>query len=408
MIENEGVSVVEQVVEQEVSPRRRRAGDLSLESEELEVQRFAPNINNARNQLLNKTKKFLSDRIKSVIDTKGLCKIAIFTHPSPDPDAIGSQMGLAWLLRKAYENIEVDCYFDGHVSHPQNQRMCNLLDPDLKLCTFCNIDSYDFKICVDTIPAHASCPENTNYDLVVDHHKEIPNGTFKGLYLNLKAGSSCSTIYQMIKSHGLKFEEDNDADSKVATALLVGIITDTEYQTSDDTIDLDHEAYRDLFEFRNSTALKQITRYKQPREWVQARAVVALKAHDLIKDGILIHGIGFITTNNRDLIAAVADEMLSWENVETAVAFAVVDGERIEGSIRSSNAALAVPTLCKELGCQYGADCGGGGGKLGKGAYHYSLGSCSSDGEMDESIKDKLWEFVNEREIKRLYKIIKK
>ena len=391
MNENEGVLT-------EVRTRRR-SSDISIESEEFPRNNWCP-----RENLLAKTQKLISDKIKSCHEKNGLCKIAIFTHPSPDPDAIGSQMGMAWLLRKAYENVEVDCYYDGHVSHPQNQRMCNLLDPDLKLYTNCDPSFYDFKISVDTIPAHAACPENTSYDLVIDHHKEIPNGGFKGIYLNLKAGSSCSTVYQLIKSHGLRFEEDNNADSKVATALLVGIITDTEYQTSDDTTDLDHEAYRDLFEFRNSPALKQITRYKQPREWVQARAVVALKAHDRIKDGVLIHGIGFITSNNRDLIAAVADEMLSWENVETAVAFAVVDGERIEGSVRSGNAALAVPSLCKELGGQYG----GGGGKLGKGAYHYSLGSCASDNEMDESIKEKMWEFVNEREMKRLYKVIKK
>lgn len=221
---------------------------------------------------------------------------------------------------------------------------------------------------------HSYCPDHTNFDLVIDHHKEIPNGGFNGLFLNLKAGSCCATIYQLIKAHDLQFEEDNDADSKVATGLLVGIITDTEYQTSDDTTDLEHEAYRDLFEFRNSAALKQITRYKQPREWVQARACVAQKAHDRIKDGVLIHGIGFITGNNRDLIAAVADEMLSWENVETSVAFAVVDGDRIEGSVRSSNAALAVPGLCKDLGGKHGS----GGGKLGKGAYQYGLGSCTT------------------------------
>lgn len=354
---------------------------------------------------LAKTQKLIFEKINLAVADKGTAKVAIFTHPSPDPDAIGSQMALSWLLKKSYENVEVDCYYDGHVSHPQNQRMCNLLDPELKLYTECSPNNYDLIVSVDTVPAHAACPENTSFDLVIDHHKEVPNGGFKGLFLNLKAGSCCATIYQLIKFYGLRFEEDNDADSKVATALLVGIITDTEYQTSDDTTDLEHEAYRGLFDYRNGPALKQITRYKQPREWVQARACVAQKAHDRIRDGVLIHGIGFITGNNRDLIAAVADEMLSWENVETSIAFAVVDGDRIEGSVRSSNAALAVPTLCKELGVQLGGE---GGGKLGKGAYYYALGSCSNDSEMDESIKEKFWDFINERELKRLPKIIKK
>lgn len=354
--------------------------------------------------ILSKTQKFLTEKIKHAVEANGVAKIAIFSHPSPDPDAIGSQMGLAWLLRKVYESIEVDCFYDGCLSHPQNQRMCNLLDPELKLHEGCDPDSYDIRISVDTVPSHSSCPENTNYDLVIDHHKEIPNGGFKGIFLNLKAGSCCSTIYQLFKQYGVSFEEDNSVDSKVATALLVGIITDTEYQTSDDTTDFEHEAYRDLFEFRNSNALKQITRYKQPREWVQARACVAQKLQESAKDGILVHGIGFITSNNRDLIAVVADEILSWENIETSVVFAVVDGDRVECSIRSSNAALAVPPLCKELGGQLGS----GGGKLGKGAYSYSLGNFSIDADTDESTKDKLWEFIEERECKKLSKIIRK
>lgn len=383
-------------------PRRRRlSDDLAIEAEEKKEE--PPK--RGRETVLAKTQKLLDEKIKAAVATKGTARIAVYTHPSPDPDAIGSQMGFAWMLRKVFDNIEIDLFYDGHVSHPQNQRMCNLLDPELKLAVGHEPTEYDLRVCVDAVPAHSFCPEATNFDLVIDHHKEIPNGGFKGLFLNLKAGSCCATIYQLIKAHGLQFEEDNDADSKVATALLVGIITDTEYQTSDDTTDLEHEAYRDLFEFRNSVALKQITRYKQPREWVQARACVAQKAHDRIKDGVLIHGIGFITGNNRDLIAAVADEMLSWENVETSVAFAVVDGDRIEGSVRSSNAALAVPTLCKDLGGTHGS----GGGKLGKGAYQYGLGNCANnDGEMDESTKEKLWEFINERELKRLQKIIKK
>ena len=357
-----------------------------------------------RETTVAKCHKFLSDKIQKVVFEKGSVKVAIFSHPYADPDAIGGQMGLSWMLKKAYDNIDIDCFYDGFISHPQNQRMANLLDPELKLYSDYDLSTYDIKISVDVVPAYAACPDGTIFDLVIDHHKDPPNSSFKGLYLNLRAGSVCATVYQLIKQHGVVFEEDNDIDSKTATALLVGIITDTDYQTSDDTTEFEHIAYSELFNFRNSNALKQITKYKHPREWVQARACVAQKAHDIIKDGILIHGIGLITNNNRDLIAAVADEMLSWESVETAVAFAVIDGNKVEGSVRSSNAALAVPSICKELGGQYG----GGGGKLGKGAYNFQLGSLSLESDSEDSSKDKLWECINDREIKRVFKIIKK
>ena len=377
--------------------RKKRSGDALKKEEEVVSKKI-------RETTVSKCHKFLSDKIQKIICEKGLAKIAIFSHPSPDPDAIGSQMGLSWMLKKSYENIEVDCFYDGCISHPQNQRMINLLDPELKLYSEYDLEGYDIKISVDTIPSHAACPINTNFDLVIDHHKDAPNGNFKGLYLNLKAGSACATIHQLIKQHNIFFEEDNDNDSKVATALLVGIITDTDYQTSDDTTEYEHLAYAELFNYRNPIALRQITKYKQPRDWVQARANVAQKAHDRIKDGVLIHSIGLITSNNRDLIAAVADEMLSWENVETAVAFAVVDGCKVEGSVRSSNAALAVPSLCKELGGQYGS----GGGKLGRGAYYFNLGSLSLDENSEDSTAEKLLECINDRELKRVFRIIKK
>ncbi|MEI8270258.1 MAG: DHH family phosphoesterase [bacterium] len=377
-----------------MAPRKKKQ---ELKNMDAEVKESKENVS------LSKVKKSLDEKINSIVEKNGTCKVAIYTHPSPDPDAIGSQMSLSWLLKKSYDNIVVDCFYDGSISHPQNQRMVNLLDPDLKEVSDCN-EVYDICIAVDTIPINSVCPENTNFDLVIDHHKEAPNGNFKGFYLNLKAGSCCATIYQLINYYGSKFEEDNDNDAKIATALLVGIITDTEYKTSDDTTDFEHVAYAELFPFRNSSLLKQITKYKQPREWVQARACVAQAAHDRIKDGILIHGIGFISSNNRDLIAAVADEMLSWEGVETSVAFAVVDGDRIEASIRSSNAALAVPNLCKDLGTQVGGE---GGGKLGKGSFRYNLDSFKIQNGEDDDLKNKLWEFIECKEFKRILKNIR-
>lgn len=353
---------------------------------------------------LTRCVKFLSDKINKLSSEKEFVRIALFTHSVPDPDAIGSLMGLSWLIKKINENVEVDCYYDGKISHPQNQRMVNLLDPNLKIYQEEEEITFDIAIALDCIPSNAFPLLNINFDLVIDHHKEHPDSSFKGYYLNPKNGSCCSIIYQLIKQSSFSFEEDNDLDSKVATALIIGIVVDTEYQTSDDTTDMDHKSYAELFEFRDPVALKQITKYKQPRDWVQARSDVAQKAHDRIKDGVLIHGVGFIKSINRDLLAIIADEMLSWEGVETSVVFAIVDGNKVEGSVRSTNAALGVPSICKELGGQYGS----GGGKLGKGAYHFDIGSLSVDNDVEEDTKNKLWECLNDRELKRIFKIVKK
>ncbi len=331
-----------------------------------------------------------------------LPRAAIFSHPTPDPDALGSMMGLAWYLKKSFD-IEVDCFYDGNISHPQNVAVQNLLDPDLKTLEDYSSANYGMRFLVDTVPSHAAIGKHTvDFDLVIDHHKETPNGGFRGLFINMKAGSCCATIYQLIKARNLTFESSNDRDSKVATAMMVGIATDTENLLSDDTTEFEFEAYWRLFPFRDSDALKKIVNYKRPKSWVEAKAAASRDA--VINDeGVGVVGLGFINSKQRDLIADVADEMSTWVNVETAIAFAVVDGERIEGSVRSTNPSVSVPTLCKELGMK----CGTGGGKLGKGAYRYGLGGVSVDDDDEDDTRLKMWEFIKSKETHRIVKTVR-
>lgn len=344
-------------------------------------------------------------RVLSLLSEKlsgGGKRVAIFCHPYPDPDALSSMMGMTWLLQKLFE-AEVDGFYDGNVSHPQNMALMNLLDPGLCLLEEYRGDKYDFRICVDTVPAHAAVGDhNVEFDLVVDHHKEIPNGGFRGTFFNLRAGSCAGTVYHLIKEVKATFDDDNDRDTKVATALMVGISTDTENMLSDDTTEYEFEAYWKLFQYRDPDALKKIVNYKRPKSWIDAKAEAASNA--IISDsGVAVVGLGFVNAKQRDVIADVADEMVTWNNVETAVAFAVIEGDRIEGSVRSTNASLSVPQVCKELG----GKCGSGGGKLGKGAYRYSLGGVATDEEDEDDTKVKMWEFLKSKEIKRILRTIR-
>ena len=100
----------------------------------------------------------------------------------------------------------------------------------------------------------------------------------------------------------------------------------------------------------------------------------------------------------------MADEMVSWANVVTAIAFAVVGGERIEGSVRSLNASVSISEFCKKLGGRHGS----GGGKLGKGAYRLGLAGMSLDPDEDEETKDKTWTLIKEKETKRITRTIYK
>lgn len=336
-------------------------------------------------------------QLKKLIEN-GPQRAALFTHSGPDPDGIGAMMGMAWLLSRL--GIESDLYYTGSVSHPQNAAMVNLLDPDLKLIDE-YIKGYDLHVLVDAVPANAGVDTlEIKWDVVIDHHKEFPNGGFNGIFINLKAGSACATVYSILQEWGYEFEDGKDIDSKVATALMIGMVTDTENLMSDNATEYEFRAWSDLFEFRDSTSLKRIVNYERPKFWIEKEAAAVTSVN--VVEGVAIVGLGIIPGKHRDMIADMASQMLTWEDVHTALAFAIVDGDRMVGCVRSQNASVLVPQLCKALGGKYGA----GGGKLGKGAYRYDLGGAGIDEEDDDATAQETWDLFNKKEIKRIKRVV--
>jgi nanoRNase/pAp phosphatase (c-di-AMP/oligoRNAs hydrolase) len=327
-------------------------------------------------------------------------RAAIFTHPFPDPDAIGSMMAIKWLLNKS--GIQSNSYYTGTISHPQNRSMVNLLDPELEpLDNYCG-EKDIINILVDTVPSNVNLNDcfTINFDLIIDHHKETPVN-FNGIYVNLKAGSTCATVYHIINQLNINFDEDNQLDNKVATAMMIGIITDTENLMSDDCSDYEFEAWSGLFPFRDSVLLKQIVNFERPKFWIDSKAIACSKA--VVEESIGVVGMGLIPAKHRDMVADMADEMVTWEDINTAVVFALIEGSRIEGCVRTKASSVSVPALCQDLGGKYGK----GGGKLGKGAYRYDLAGASLDEDEDEEIKQQSWELFEKKEIRRVFKIIR-
>lgn len=359
-------------------------------------------IDKKKNGCLNGYQEF-NESVKN--GSKG--RAALFTHRGPDPDAVASMLGMQWLLHKAF-NIESDLFYDGEVSHPQNGVMVNLIDPGIKKVNeFYKPDGYSLHILLDTIPENAGVGNNQiKFDIVVDHHRELPYN-YNGVLVHRKCGSASSIVFDMMK-HFVKTEDwlndDVDADTKVATALIAGIVTDTEYMMSDDSTELEFKAFADLFAYRNANFLKQIVFFKRPKFWIDKKAE-GCKEAKINDEGFAIVGLGLIPEKQRDLIADMAEEMVSWASVVTAIAFGVVGGDKIEGSVRSLNPSLTVADFCKKLGGKHGS----GGGKHGKGAYRLPLAgfSIDSDEEEEEDVQE-AWESINNRETKRILRLFKK
>jgi len=340
-----------------------------------------------------------------LFEGKEVRKVAIFSHPCPDPDAIASMMGMSWLIEKTF-GIESQMFYAGEVSHPQNGSMVNLLSPPLQRVEEYQLDKFDVNILVDTIPSHAGVGKaKVNFHVVIDHHRELPHD-FDGVLIHKKCGSCAAIVYDLIKATVPRsnwFTDEVDADMKVATALIAGIMTDTNYMMSDDCTEYELNAFKELFEYRNSGFLHQIVFFKRRKFWIDRKAEACALAK-IDEEGCAVVGLGLIPEKERDLIADMAEEMVSWASVETAVAFGVVGGDRIEGSVRSLNASLNVSEFCKKLG----ARCGTGGGKHGKGAYQLPLAGFSIDPDEEPNDAQDAWESIRKRESKRIMRVLKK
>jgi nanoRNase/pAp phosphatase (c-di-AMP/oligoRNAs hydrolase) len=348
----------------------------------------------------SKKSKGYVERLKELLESGKQGPIALFTHPFPDPDAIASMMGMQWLLKKEFE-IESHLFYDGEVSHPQQRTMVNLLDPVLKHSSDWVEKDYDFNFLLDTVPSHAGTADHKiPFHVVIDHHKETV-GDFAGIYVNLKAGSCAGTVWHFIDKLGLRFEDDNDADKKVATALMVGIMTDCENLMAADTTQYESLAFGGLLEFKDTQDLQKIVNYERPKYWVKMQAEASTRV--LTKEGFAVVGLGIVPAEHRDMVADMAQQMVQWEDTNTAVAFASIDGDRIEGCVRSIHASVSVPSLCKALGTSKGT----GGGKLGKGAYRHSNYGSVDDDE-GEDTKNMVWQQWNDRERDRIFRVIKK
>jgi nanoRNase/pAp phosphatase (c-di-AMP/oligoRNAs hydrolase) len=315
-------------------------------------------------------------------------------------------MGMAWLLQKSF-GLESELFYNGEVSHPQNGVMVNLLEPGMKRVNEeYKPGNFGLHVLLDTIPENAGVGnQSVNFDVVVDHHRELPHN-FNGVVVHKKCGSVSAIVFDMMK-HFVNQEDwlndDVDADQKVATALIAGIVTDTEYMMSDDSTEYEFRAFSELFPYRNSGFLKQIVFFKRPKFWIDKKAEACAEAK-INEEGFAVVGLGMIPEKQRDLIADMAEEMASWASVETAIAFGVVGGDRIEGSVRSLNASLTVSDFCRKLGGKHGT----GGGKHGKGAYKLPLAGFSIDADEEEEDVLEAWESIKKRETKRIMRLIRK
>jgi len=328
-------------------------------------------------------------------------KHIVVLHEYPDPDAIAA--GYAHRIISKEFDIDADILFSGTISHPQNVALTHALD--YKLIPYepgFDFSHYDAAVFVDhqgtTVSEIVDQLINAGVKLLitVDHHEE--QNQYETEFMDIQKTGSTSTIYvQYLKQGEVKLDASNKEHIMMTTAMMHGIMTDTNSFIRASEADLMAAAY--LSNYRDTELLNLIMnqcRTQQVMDIIQQ----ALKNRLNVKNHS-IAGVGYVRAEDRDAIPEAAEFLLTEENIHTVIVYGIVRSDNQEdtliGSLRTDNSTLNPDEFIKDA---FGKDSSGnyyGGGKPSAGGFAIPVGFLTED--IQQEISESNW-YVFDKQIK--------
>lgn len=298
-------------------------------------------------------------------------KLLIAIKGYPDPDNISCSMALQWIAEK-YDIQSTIVHFE-KISHHENRALVKKLDVDLEeYSSTIDIDSFDYLAINDSqsdkLPV--DLPDHMEMLIFVDHHKTL--GTVKSKFLDIRedAGSNASIYCEYLKNPALGFTGETQIETKIATALMHGIRSDTDNFTN--AMPIDYKASEFLAEYVDRELLSLISRQSIPGKTMDMMQV-ALQRKD-IRGTFMFAGVGYVREEDRDGIGQCADYMLHREGIDTVVMYGIVGNAYVDGSLRTSSHIVDPDKWLKEVFGKDEMDRYYGGGRKDKGGFQIPLG----------------------------------
>jgi nanoRNase/pAp phosphatase (c-di-AMP/oligoRNAs hydrolase) len=340
---------------------------------------------------VEKGSEMMKDIEKKIMEGLEGHKAAIWMA-GPDPDAIGSAVGLQWLLKQ--KGIVADIWYSGVISHPQNRTMVNLLNVKLSnaLEDDYDADSYKTKFCVDCTPKNINFPKNIDgtIDVIIDHHPKNLKSEEGFLFVDMRSTGSCGAIiYDWIKHFDLAERLGDDEEGvDVSTSILLAVFNDTDSLTSEDIQALDFEAYQSLHKYCDISKFKNTLAYPIPKYFLDVKMEAMRSENTHTLNTTHISCVGYLSANRRDILAQISDENVRLEGISTSIVFGIIDGN-LEGCCRSSDVALNLHAFTQSI---FGKEFSGG--KFSKSAGKVPLGFLRPDENTGEELRGKILEAV--------------
>lgn len=321
----------------------------------------------------------------------------ICSHDNPDPDSIASCLGMVHILSFLGVEDSIVTYC-GEISHPQNKAMINVLQ--LRITKWEDLepseDADAIYVFVDCSFGQKNMSIKQMPNLVVDHHKILINNK-EVLFIHDEVGACSTLILDLALSITLEntegeetealqcFDPDEEGTKELATALAIGIKTDTLDFLNETTTGDDFQAFRLLGRHMSDEKFQRIVNYEFPPYVLDYEQIAWTNKN--LKGPHFITGLGYVDESKSDCIPTIADKFMRLQGVQTVVVYGIVN-RGIRSSVRTSSASLDCKTLCDEV---FGK--GNGGAKHGIGGARVPFNIFFPQ-EMSKEDRESLWSLL--------------
>lgn len=323
--------------------------------------------------------------------------VTVLTHPNPDPDAMASAMGVATLAAAAGATPTIR--YPGEVRHHQNRAFRTVLEPEMeRVDTAGELESPI--VLVDHGEARGFAGAGGVEPLaVVDHH---PGGARATAFTDVRAeyGACATIVTEYLESVDAPVAPDDDRDGPIvdetlATGLLFGVLSDTDYLT-DGATDAEFGAASYLSSGVDSDALGRVREPRVDAETLEVKAR-AVEERD-VRPPFAVSDVGRV--DNVDAIPQAADELASLDEV-TAVVVVGDDGETVHLSGRSRDDRVHVGEVIGSVADTVPMGTGGGHARMGGGQLdiEHMTGIGPGEGLTREGLHERLFAAMEGREI---------
>ena len=267
--------------------------------------------------------------------------VAIYTHDQPDPDSIASAYALQHLLARRLD-AEGVIAFGGTIGRATNRAMVEHLGIRLRPLGSIKFENYGTHCMIDTQPemGNHSIPARLPIAIAIDHHPPRP-GSRQAAFTDVRThyGATSTMMFYYLKAAGL------DLPTKLATALLIGIKSDTR-GLEREASEADLHAYLEIFPRADLTLMARIESPRFPQRYFEAfHGALEVSA---LYDGVLVADMGEV--ENPDLVAELADFFIPLEGADYALVMGRHKG-RMYLSLRSrSDERDAGATIARVVG----------------------------------------------------------